>query len=149
MSSAFRFPFAPWAALTLALCAGCEGPPRGTSAAKGSGASAGAEQRFAFDRQAPGSENRVPVLSGIGGKLGYRPGCLFLVDEQGGETGLVVPSHVTFDGQRMMGKLKTPDGKPMGVAVGEFVNLTGRMIENPLDGRYSCETDHVLIADYF
>jgi hypothetical protein len=107
------------------------------------------QQDFAFDRQAPGSENHVPILKGTGGTLRYRPGCLFIDAGNGDETGLVVPAYVTFDGKRMMGKVTKPDGEPIVREVGRFANLSGRVIENPRDGRYSCDTKKLLIADSF
>jgi hypothetical protein len=107
------------------------------------------QQEFAFDRQAPGSENRAPVLKGTGGTLRYRPGCLFIDAGNGDETGLVIPAYVTFDGKRMMGKVTKLDGEPIVREIGQFVNFTGRVIQNPEDGRYSCDTKKVLIADAF
>jgi len=138
-------------ALLLALCAGCDGTPgdEAASSPNKSDTRVPVRQSLGFDRQAPGSENRSPVLSGASGTLRYRPGCLFLDDGHGGETGIVVPAHVVFDGERMAGKLKTPDGKQRVATIGEFVNLTGRLTDNPQDGRYSCKTQRVLIADYF
>lgn len=135
----------------LALCAGCDGSPRdqGLPLSNGSVSQAAAQLAPAVDRQEPGSENRTPVLSGAHGRLGYRPGCLFVDEGKGGETGLVIPSYVVFDGRRLFGKLKKPKGEPIVVSLGEFMNLSGRVIDNPRDGRYSCNTKLVLIADYF
>lgn len=151
MSSARRNPPALWAALTLTLCAACDRAPQGSGAPmlNRSESPAASPQWVVFDRQPPGSENRVSILSGTPGTLRYRPGCLFIDDGHGGQIGLVVPSYVKFDGKRMMGKLKSPDGERFGLAIGEFVNLTGRVIENPRNGSYSCDTKQVLIADYF
>ena len=120
----------------LALCAGCDPAPadRGVPA---------------FDRQPPGSENRSPFLSGTPGTLRYRPGCLYLDDGNGGETGLVVPSYASFDGERLTGRLRTPDGKQIARTIGQRVTVTGQVVDNPRDGRYSCDTGKVLVADAF
>lgn len=151
MSSACRLAFASWAALILTLCAGCDRAPRGQRgpSADSSGSPVAEQKRLVFDRLPRGKENRVPVLSGTPGTLRYRPGCLFIDAGSGDETGLVVPAYVTFDGKRMKGNLKRPDGEPISVAIGEFVNLTGRVIANPRNGRYSCDTKMLLIADHF
>ncbi|HEU0045151.1 hypothetical protein [Sphingomonas sp.] len=146
-----RLAAAPWAALILTLCAGCDGAPRGQAAApETSPATSAAERReLAFDRQAPGSANQVPALEGTPGTLRYRPGCLFLDVGGGAEIGLVVPAEVTFDGRRLIGKLPTPDGKPRVREIGQFISFSGPVIRNPGDGRYSCDTRQMLIADYF
>lgn len=141
MSPACRLASAPFAALILALCGGCDGLPRGED---GPPASAPG-----FDRQAPGSANRVPALEGTPGTLRYRPGCLFLDVGGGDEIGLVVPAHASFDGRRLTGQVTTPDGKPIVREIGQFMSFTGPVIENPGNGRYSCDTRRVLIADYF
>jgi hypothetical protein len=104
---------------------------------------------FDLDRQAPGSANQVPALEGTPGTLRYRQGCLFLDVGAGEAIGLVVPAEASFDGKRLIGRLKSPDGGPIVREVGQFVNFGGRVIENPGDGRYSCDTKRVLIADYF
>jgi hypothetical protein len=91
----------------------------------------------------------VPVLKGTPGTLRYRPGCLYIDGGHGDETGLVVPAYVTFDGKRMTGKVTKPDGEPIVREVGQFVNLSGRVIKNPGDGRHSCDTKKLLIADSF
>lgn len=137
--------------MLLALCAGCDGslPGRGAPLANGPAGQAGAQHAPTVDRQEPGSENRTPYLSGAHGRLGYRSGCLFLDEGNGGETGLVIPSYVIFDGKRLVGNLKKPTGEPIVVALGEFANLSGLLIDNPRDGRYSCDTKLVLLADYF
>lgn len=105
--------------------------------------------KLVFDRQKPGEANRTPVLSGISGDLAYRPGCLYINAGSGDETGLVVPAEVQFDGSMLRGKLGTPDGKPRVILIGEFLNLTGWVIDNPRDGRYSCNMAKMLIVDYF
>jgi hypothetical protein len=136
----------------LSMCAGCDRSPSngGAPQANGSAGRTAAEQQAPIvDRQAPGSENRVPVLSGAIGKLRYRPGCLYLDHGKGAETGLVIPSYVVFDGKRVAGSLKKPTGEPIVFSLGDFVNLTGRVIGNPRDGRYSCDTKQILLADYF
>ncbi|MFN3389381.1 MAG: hypothetical protein ACK40O_10660 [Allosphingosinicella sp.] len=91
----------------------------------------------------------MPTLKATAGTLRYRPGCLFLEDGHGGEIGLVLPADVTFDGTRLTGKLTTPEGEPLVREVGRRVSLSGPVIEHPGDGRYSCDTERVLIADYF
>ncbi|HEX8512340.1 MAG TPA: hypothetical protein VF688_04465 [Allosphingosinicella sp.] len=106
-------------------------------------------REFAFDRQAPGRTNQVPALEGTPGTLRYRPGCLFLDVEGGDEIGLVVPAEATFDGRRLTGRVATPDGKPLVREIGQFTSFTGPVIENPGDGRYSCNTGKLLITDYF
>ena len=146
-----RLAAAPWAALILTLCAGCDRAPRGEAPApENSAASIAAKPReLAFDRQAPGSANQVPALEGTPGTLRYRPGCLFLETGGGEETGLVVPAGATFDGRRLVGRLRSPDRKPVVREIGRFMSFTGPVVENPRDGRYSCDTRKVLIADYF
>lgn len=144
MSCAFRLAPARGAALILALCTGCDRAPQGRSATSGA-----APRELAFDRQAPGSANRVPALGGTPGRLGYRPGCLFLVVEAEDEIGLVLPAEVTFDGKRVTGRLPTPDGQPIAREIGQLMSFSGSVIANPGDGRYSCDTRRVLIADYF
>jgi hypothetical protein len=151
MSSACRLASARWAAPILALCAGCDGATGrqdGTSA-DSSGRPAAEHKEFAFDRQAPGRANQVPTLEGTAGTLRYRPGCLFLDAGGGEEIGLVVPADVTFDGRRMIGRLTTPDGQPIVGEIGRFISVSGPVIETPGDGRYSCDTGRVLIADDF
>lgn len=149
--SAVRPARALWAALLPALCAGCDAPPRGQVAAPANGSSAEASglQEFALDRQAPGSANQVRALEGTPGTLRYRPGCLFLEAGGGGEIGLVVPADARFDGSRLIGKIGTPDGRPIVREVGQFVSFSGPVVDNPRDGRYSCDTGRVLIADDF
>lgn len=151
MSTSGRLASASRAALVLALCAGCDGESNGrqASAPIGSEGRATAEQGATFDRQAPGSANQVPSLEGRSGTLGYRTGCLFLDVGDGEDIGLAVPAEVTFDGRRMIGKLGTPQGKPIVREIGELVNVSGRLIENRGGGRYSCDTQWVLIADQF
>jgi hypothetical protein len=151
MSSSCRLVSAPWAALILALCAGCDGAPlgQGATSADNSATPAPVRRELAFDRQAPGSANQVPALEGTAGTLRYRPGCLFLDAGGGDEIGLVVPAEVAFDGRRLIGKLPTPDGKPIAREIGQFMSFSGPVIENPKDRRYSCDTKRVLIADYF
>ena len=140
-----------FAALALVLCAACERGGRGEDAAAGNGsaAPAAAGQAPAVDRQAPGSENRTPVLAGASGTLRYRPGCLYLDEGGGAETGLVLPADTSFDGTRLTGRLARPDGGPVTARIGEFANLSGRLIPNPGGGRYRCDTQMVLIADAF
>jgi hypothetical protein len=142
---------APCALLILALCAGCDGAPRkqSTTSAHRSPTPDAVPQEFAFDRQAPGSANKVPTLEGTAGTLRYRSGCLFLDAGSGNEIGLVVPAGVTFDGRRMIGKLTTPGGRPIIKEIGQLVSLSGPLMENPPDGRYGCDTKMVLIADQF
>ncbi|HEX8626363.1 MAG TPA: hypothetical protein VF782_14975 [Allosphingosinicella sp.] len=144
-------PPAPWAALILALCAGCDGVPQGQSGTSpnSSATPAAARQELAFDRQAPGSANQVPALEGTAGTLRYRPGCLFLDVGGGDEIGLVVPAEAAFDGKRLIGKLPTPDGKPIVREIGRSTSFGGPVIENPRDGRYSCDTGRLLITDLF
>ena len=149
MSTARRLACAPWAALILSLCAGCDGPPRGAHPGNDSGDPATKGQRFELDRQAPGSANQVPALEGTPGTLRYRPGCLFLDVGAGEAIGLVVPSEATFDGRRLIGRLKSTDGKPIVREIGQFMSFGGPVIENPGNGRYSCDTKRVLVADYF
>lgn len=149
MSVAFRLASTPWVALTLALCAGCDGPPRGGPSQNSSGAPAATERGSAFDRQEPGKANQVPALEGTAGTLRYRPGCLFLDVGGGDEIGLVLPAEATFDGRRLIGRLPTPDGKPIVREIGKVMSFSGPVIGNPKDGRYSCDTGKVLIADYF
>lgn len=91
----------------------------------------------------------MPALEGTPGTLRYRPGCLFLDAGGGEEIGLVVPAEATFDGRRVTGRLKAPDGQPIVREVGQFVSFSGPVIDNPRDGRYTCGTERVLIADYF
>lgn len=150
MPSAPRLASAPWATLVLALSAGCDGPPRvrGEASAAGSASPAGVPKELAFDRQPAGSANQVPALEGTPGTLRYRPGCLFL-DAGGDEIGLVVPADARFDGKRLSGRLTTPDRKPIVRQVGQMVSFSGRVIENPRDGRYACDTGTVLITDSF
>lgn len=102
-----------------------------------------------IDRQAPGTANQVPYLEGTSGRLRYRPGCLLLDAGGGDEIGLVIPADVSFDGKRMIGKVTTPEGEQIVRQIGQSVSLSGAVIENPQDGRYSCDTKLVLIADYF
>jgi hypothetical protein len=151
MSTERRFATAPWAALILSLCAGCDRAPRGqaTAPAKSSESSAAEPRELAFDRQAPGGANQVPALEGTPGTLRYRPGCLFLDAGGGDEIGLVVPADVAFDGTRLIGRLTKPDGKPVVREIGQFMSFSGRVIENPRDGRYTCDTRRVLITDSF
>jgi hypothetical protein len=139
------------AALLLALCAGCDGPPpdRRATSANSSGRPAAERKQFEFDRQTPGSANQVPALEETPGRLRYRPGCLFLDVGAGEEIGLVVPAEATFDGKRMIGRLTTPDGRPVVREIGQFMSFSGRLIEKPEDGRYSCDTKWVLITDDF
>jgi hypothetical protein len=141
MASARRLAHAPWAALILALCAGCDGG-EGAAPAEVPGGPA-------FDRQGPGGANQVPALEGTAGTLRYRPGCLFLEMGGGDEIGLVVPAEASFDGRRLVGRLTTPDRRPIVREVGRLTSFTGPVIENPGDGRYSCDTKRVLIADFF
>jgi len=150
MTSGCRLSSSPWAALILALCAGCDGAPRGREATSNGSGSVVAEQApITFDRQPPGSANRVPTLQGTAGTLRYRPGCLFLDDGRGGEIGLVLPAEATFDGRRLVGALTTPEGEAVAREVGQVVSLTGPVIDNPSDGRYSCDTKKLLVADRF
>lgn len=151
MSYARPLASASCAVLILALCAGCDGAPRNqsTTSAHSAPTPDAAPQEFAFDRQAPGSANQVPSLEGTPGTLRYRSGCLFLDAGNGNEIGLVVPAEVTFDGRRMIGKLTTPDGRPIIKEIGQFMSFSGPVIENPRDGRYGCDTKMVLIADHF
>jgi hypothetical protein len=139
------------AALILTLCAGCDRAPRGRAPAPANSSTSAAPEpgELALDRQAPGSANQVPALEGTPGTLRYRPGCLFLDVGGGAEIGLVVPAEATFDGRRLIGKLPTPDGKPIVREIGQFVSFSGPVIENATDGRYSCDTRRVLITDYF
>lgn len=139
------------AALILTLCAGCDRAPRGQSATPTNSSSTpdAVQKGLTFDRQPPGSANQVPALEGTPGTLRYRPGCLLLDAGGGDEIGLVVPADVTFDGRRMIGKLTTPDGQPIVREIGQFMSFSGPVIENPRNGRYSCDTKRVLIADYF
>lgn len=150
-SSACHLASSRWAALLLALSGGCDGTPRGQDALSASNAERPVAEQYGptFDQQAPGSENRVPFTSGAHGTLGYRAGCLFLAGEGGGETGLVIPSHARFDGNRLIGKVKKPTGESFVVELGQFVHLRGQMIDNPREGRYGCDTKMVLIVDYF
>ncbi|HYG48134.1 MAG TPA: hypothetical protein VD846_09350 [Allosphingosinicella sp.] len=133
MSREYRLAAPPGAALILALCASCDGAPK----------------ELAFDRQAPGGANQVPALESTPGTLRYRPGCLFLDAGGGDEIGLVVPAEAAFDGRRLYGKLTTPEGEPVVREVGRFVSFSGRVINNPGDGRYGCDTRKMLITDYF
>ncbi|HEX9965321.1 MAG TPA: hypothetical protein VGB04_10110 [Allosphingosinicella sp.] len=144
MSIARRLAHALRAALIPALCAGCDGVPRRQGAAP-----AEAPGGPAFDRQAPGSASQVPALEGTAGTLRYRPGCLFLDVGGGDEIGLVVPAETSFDGRRLVGRLINPDRRPIVREVGRFTSFTGPVIENPSDGRYSCDTRRMLIADFF
>jgi hypothetical protein len=91
----------------------------------------------------------VPALEGTAGTLGYRPGCLFLDVGSGDEIGLVVPAEASFDGKRLIGKLRTPEGKGIVREIGAFMSFSGPVIENPRDGRYSCDTGRLLITDLF
>ena len=151
MPSPLRLASARWGALILTLGAGCDGSPRGrgASAADSSETPAAVRRESVFDRQAPGGANQVPALEGTPGTLRYRPGCLYLDVGGGGEIGLVVPAEATFDGRRLAGRLTSPDGKPIIREVGRFMSFSGPVIENPGDGRYSCDTRRVLIADDF
>jgi hypothetical protein len=151
MSNPYHPASAASAALVLALCTGCDGAPRDRNAIPADGAAtpAAARQGLAFDPQPPGSENQVPALEGTKGTLRYRPGCLYLDTGSGGKIGLVVPSDARFDGRRLIGKVTTPQGEPIVRAIGQFVGFSGALIENPRDGRYSCNTGKVLITDQF
>lgn len=149
MSTAPRFAFASWAALVLTLCSGCDGPPRGAPSENRSGGPATKAKMFNLDRQAPGSANQVPALEGTPGTLRYLPGCLFLDVGAGEAIGLVVPAEASFDGKRLIGRLKSPDGRPIFREIGQYMSFGGPVIENPGDGRYSCDTKRVLITDYF
>lgn len=149
MSTAPRPAFAPWAALVLTLCAGCDGPPRDAPSENDPGGLATKGKMFNLDRQAPGSANRVPALEGTPGTLRYRLGCLFLDVGAGEAIGLVVPAEASFYGKRLIGTLKSPDGRPIVREVGQYMSFGGPVIENPKDGRYSCDTKRVLITDYF
>lgn len=149
MSTACRFASAPWAAFVLMLCAGCDGGPRGAPSENDSGGPATKGKVFNLDRQAPGSANQVPALEGTPGTLRYRPGCLFLDVGAGEAIGLVVPGEASFDGKRLIGRLRSPDGRPIVREIGRFMSFGGPVIENPGDGRYSCDTKRVLITDYF
>jgi hypothetical protein len=102
-----------------------------------------------LDRQAPGRANRVPALEGTPGILRYRPGCLFLDVGAGEAIGLVITAEASFDGKRLTGRLKSPDGRPIVMEVGQFTSFGGPVIENPGDGHYSCDTRRVLVTDYF
>ena len=132
------------AALAIPLCGGCDGAA--PEAAEGI---AGTSPGPAVDRLPPGEENRAPYAEGAHGILGYRAGCLFLAGEGGGETGLVVPSYVSFDGVRLEGRLRKPTGERIVARIGEAVSLRGIEIDNPRDGRFSCDTKRLLIADHF
>jgi hypothetical protein len=46
-----------------------------------------------------------------------------------------VPAEVTFDGRRMIGKLTAPDGRPIVREIGQFMSFSGRVIDNPRNGR--------------
>lgn len=138
------------AAILLVLGSGCNrsSPQRDPPTAQGSSGEIKGQKGPSIDRQQPGRENRTPVLSGAQGKLSYRPGCLYLEDAHGSQVGLVIPSYVAFDGKRLAGRVRNPAGDPMVYEIGQFVNLSGRLIDNPADGRYACDTQQVLITDY-
>ena len=135
----------------MLACAGCDGGSREQRAIPANSAEARSarQQVFRLDRQAAGSANQVPALEGISGTLGYRPGCLYLDLGAGKQIGLVVPQEVSFDGRQVIGNLGTPQGKPVARQVGQLVSVSGRVIENPGDGSYSCDTEQILIADQF
>lgn len=71
----------------------------------------------------------------------------FLEIGDGDEIGLIVPADVSFDGRRMIGGLRTQEGKPMVWQVGQLVTLTGPVLKNARDGRYSCDTAKLHLAD--
>ncbi|HEU0100574.1 MAG TPA: hypothetical protein VFQ67_17570 [Allosphingosinicella sp.] len=151
MSFVRRIACATWAAPILALCAGCDGPPRdrAPTSADNPADRAAVRRELPLDRQAPGGANRVPALEGISGTLRYRPGCLFLDVGGGDEIGLVVPAEAKFDGRRLTGKLTTPDGRPVAREIGRTASFSGPVVDNPGAGRFSCDTGRMLIADLF
>lgn len=131
-------------AAALPAAAGCSGPGEGADPASKPSATGGGGapgQAFPFDRHGRGGNDPegAPFASGSYGRLGYRPGCLYL-EEGGGRTGLVMPRDSRFDGKRLT-------ARNLDKAVGEFLHLGGRILPNPGDRAYGCDTPTILIVD--
>ena len=93
-----------------------------------------------FDtRQVDGDE--IPHAEGAAGVLSYREGCLY-VSANGVDTGLVVPSTFSFDGQVLRSEFHE-------VSLGEEAAFTGGFVDRNATS-YECSKlfPNVLIVDY-
>lgn len=109
-------------------------------ASLGGGEAGSAGESFPFDRHARGGDDPggAPFGSGASGKLGYTPGCLYLAQGDG-RTGLVLPRDTRFDGKRLTARNRDH-------ALGDFLHMSGMLIEKPEGGKYGCDTPTILIV---
>ncbi|HZG09557.1 MAG TPA: hypothetical protein VEZ70_11320 [Allosphingosinicella sp.] len=131
------------AAAFLAV-AGCSAPEgRGDAASQTAAADPRgvAGEAFPFDRHVRGGDDPegAPFASGADGTLGYTQGCLYLA-QGGGRTGLVMPRDARFDGKRLTARNRDH-------GLGDFVHMSGMLLEKPERGRYGCNTPTLLIVD--
>lgn len=130
------------AAAFLAV-AGCTAPQDGGDAASQTAAAErqdAAGEAFPFDRHDRGGDDPegAPFASGAEGTLGYVPGCLYLA-HGGGRTGLVMPRDARFDGKRLTARNRDH-------ALGDFLHMSGTLIEKPKQAKYGCDTPTILIV---